>query len=202
MERVSNAGNRPPKPDNLTVYDGYDLWEDRMKVYLEAADEDARPAAIQGRLDNEIHMVARADQLTASLTPATIFERLRREFARSDQAPIPPRSPSSITVALDIARREEAIHTACPFAQETLPSMSSPWDGDRAATSAHRQLNGSGTLLNPLLLGVVLHNPQLLGVALHSRPLLGEALHSLLDAGTGGNNVVVRPTLHLPQVFM
>ncbi|VDM02169.1 unnamed protein product [Schistocephalus solidus] len=70
--------------------------------------------------------------------------------------------------------------------------MSSPWDNDRATTSSHKRLNGSGALLSPLLLGVALHNPKLLGVA----------LHSLLDAGTGGNNVVVRPALHLPQVFM
>ncbi|VDL93513.1 unnamed protein product [Schistocephalus solidus] len=44
--------------------------------------------------------------------------------------------------------------------------------------------------------------PKLLGAALYSRALLGEPLHSLLDAGTGGNNVVIRPALHLPQVFM
>ncbi|VDL99138.1 unnamed protein product [Schistocephalus solidus] len=70
--------------------------------------------------------------------------------------------------------------------------MSSLWDSDRAATSAHRRLNGSGALLSPLLLGA----------ALHCRALFGEALHSLLDAGTGGNNVVVRPALQLHQVFV
>ncbi|VDM06112.1 unnamed protein product [Schistocephalus solidus] len=55
---------------------------------------------------------------------------------------------------------------------------------------------------NPQLLGVAFHNPQLLGAALYSRPILGEVLQSLLDAGNGGNNVVVRSALHLPQVFM
>ncbi|VDL95035.1 unnamed protein product [Schistocephalus solidus] len=80
--------------------------------------------------------------------------------------------------------------------------MSSPWDSDRAAALAHRQLNGSGALLSPLLLCMAPHNPQLLGAALHSRPFLGEALHSLLDVGTGGNNVVVRTVLRLPQVSM
>ncbi|VDL86352.1 unnamed protein product [Schistocephalus solidus] len=38
--------------------------------------------------------------------------------------------------------------------------------------------------------------------ALHSRPLFDEALHSLLVAGAGGNNVVVRAALYLPRVFM
>ncbi|VDL95141.1 unnamed protein product [Schistocephalus solidus] len=83
MERVSSSGGRPPKPDKLTAYDDYELWEDRMKVYLEAVDESARPAAILGRLDNEVYTVARAANLTASPTPATIFERLRCEFRRS-----------------------------------------------------------------------------------------------------------------------
>ncbi|VDM05653.1 unnamed protein product [Schistocephalus solidus] len=54
-----------------------------MKVYLEGVDEGARPAAILGLLDNEVYTVARAANLTASLTPATIFERLQREFGWS-----------------------------------------------------------------------------------------------------------------------
>ncbi|VDL89004.1 unnamed protein product [Schistocephalus solidus] len=90
MERVSSSGGRPPKPDKLTVYDDYDLWEDRMKVYLEAVDEGARLAAILGRLDNEVYTVARAANLTASLTPATIFKRLRREFGRSSMPWVAP----------------------------------------------------------------------------------------------------------------
>ncbi|VDM05724.1 unnamed protein product [Schistocephalus solidus] len=65
---------------------------------------------------------------------------------------------------------------------KSLQSMSLPWDGDSVVTSVLRRLNGSGDLLSP--------------------PLLVEALHSRLDAGTGGNNVVVRPALHLCQVFM
>ncbi|VDL81415.1 unnamed protein product [Schistocephalus solidus] len=83
MERVSTSGGRSPKLDKLTINEDYDLWEDRMKVYLEAVDEGAHPAAILGRLDNEVYTVARATNLTASLTPATIFEHLRREFGRS-----------------------------------------------------------------------------------------------------------------------
>ncbi|VDL93523.1 unnamed protein product [Schistocephalus solidus] len=83
MERVSISGGCPPKPERMTMYDDYGLWEDRRNVYLEAVDEGARPAAIVGRLDDEVYTVARAVNLTASLTPATIFERLRREFGRS-----------------------------------------------------------------------------------------------------------------------
>ncbi|VDL89568.1 unnamed protein product [Schistocephalus solidus] len=52
--------------------------------------------------------------------------------------------------------------------------MSSPWDGNRVATSALRQLNGRWALLSQPLLGAALYSP----------PLIGEALHSLLDAGT------------------
>ncbi|VDL86183.1 unnamed protein product [Schistocephalus solidus] len=66
MERVSNSGVRTPKLDKLTVYDDYELWEDRKKVYLEAVDECARPAAILEQLANEVYMVARAANLTAS----------------------------------------------------------------------------------------------------------------------------------------
>ncbi|VDL86795.1 unnamed protein product [Schistocephalus solidus] len=102
-----------------------------------------------------------------------------RPFIRPVPWPNSPlRQPSGVTKLLPLYR--------------TLQLMSLPWDSNRAAKSAHSQLNGSGALLSPLLLGV----------ALHSRPLLGEALHSLLDVGTGGNNVVVRPTLHLLWVFM
>ncbi|VDL85712.1 unnamed protein product [Schistocephalus solidus] len=74
MERVSNSGGRPHKPDKLTVYDDYDLSEDRMKVHLEAVNEGARRADILGQLDNEVYTVARAANLTA-------FEHLRREIA-------------------------------------------------------------------------------------------------------------------------
>ncbi|VDL88461.1 unnamed protein product [Schistocephalus solidus] len=83
MERVSNSGSRPPKPDKLTVYDDYDLWEDQIKVYLEVVNKGACPAVNLGRLDNEVYTVARADNLTAPLTPVTIFEPLRREFGCS-----------------------------------------------------------------------------------------------------------------------
>ncbi|VDM02692.1 unnamed protein product [Schistocephalus solidus] len=202
------------------VYDDYDLWEDRMKVYLEAVDKGVHPAAILRRLDNEVFTVARAANLTASLTPETIFGHLWREFGRSLRpwvalATLKSRRQHAgesvvdfqrhlrvlarmIKVALDIGRREEAIYTAYPLVQISSPSafgchqapaaiqdspvMSSPWDSDRATTSAHKRLNGSGALLSPLL--------------------LGEALHSLLDAEPAGNNVVIRPALHLPQVFM
>ncbi|VDL88775.1 unnamed protein product [Schistocephalus solidus] len=101
--------------------------------------------------------------------------------------------PSSMKVALYIARPEEAIHTACLWSKSpphqplgvakplpqyrALQSMSSPWDRDRVATSALRRLNGSGTLLSPLLLGAAFHSPH----------LLGAALHSLLDTGNRGN---------------
>ncbi|VDL86353.1 unnamed protein product [Schistocephalus solidus] len=54
-----------------------------MKVYLETVDESAHPAAILGQLDSEVYTVANADNLKASLTSATIFERLQGEFRRS-----------------------------------------------------------------------------------------------------------------------
>ncbi|VDM01409.1 unnamed protein product [Schistocephalus solidus] len=80
--RVSNSGSRPPLQDKLTVYDDNDLWEDQMKVYLEAVDEGAPPTNTLGRLDNEAYTVARAANLTALLTPATNFDLLRRLFSR------------------------------------------------------------------------------------------------------------------------
>ncbi|VDL92858.1 unnamed protein product [Schistocephalus solidus] len=143
-EGVLNSGGRPPKPDKLTVYDDYDLWEDRMKVYLEAVEEGARSAAILGWLDNKVYTVARAVSLTASLTPVTIFERLRCEFRRSSmpwvaRATLKSRRQHadesvvdffrhlrvlacSSKVALNVAQREKAIHTAYPLAQVSSPS--------------------------------------------------------------------------------
>ncbi|VDM01853.1 unnamed protein product [Schistocephalus solidus] len=124
--------------------------------------------------------------------------------------------PCSLTSALDITQRKEAIPTACPLVQQsspsafgchqapiamTLQSMSSPWHSDRVATSALSRLNDSGALLSPLLLGAALQSPPRLGPDLYSPPFLGEVLHIILDAGTGGENVVVQPALRLPQVF-
>ncbi|BHF58059.1 hypothetical protein SprV_0100100800 [Sparganum proliferum] len=82
MERNSTPGGRQRKPDRLTAYDNYDPWEDRMKVHQEAIDEEERSAAISGRLDNEVYAVASAANLTASLTPTTIFQRPRRGFGQ------------------------------------------------------------------------------------------------------------------------
>ncbi|VDL93396.1 unnamed protein product [Schistocephalus solidus] len=245
----------------------------------QAVDEGASPATILGRLDNEVYTVARAANLTASLTPATIFERLRREFGRSSMpwvarvalksrrkhvgesvvdfqrhlrvlvrqaypneslTEVEARILENFVDGISLAEIRRQFLRGPPPAASRLPSillgerrpfiqpvrwskspphqplgvikllppcrtfqsMSSPWDSDRAVILAHERLNGSGALLSPLLLGVALHNPKLLGAALHSRPLLGEALHSLLDARTGVNYVVVRPALHLPQMFM
>ncbi|VDM01427.1 unnamed protein product [Schistocephalus solidus] len=110
MERVSSSEGCPHKLYNLTVYGGYDFWVDRMKVYLEAVDEGACPAAILGRLDNEIYTVARAAHLTASLTPTTIFERLWREFGRSNSKDT-LRLPDNIELAedSDYLTKEEAM---------------------------------------------------------------------------------------------
>ncbi|VDL97019.1 unnamed protein product [Schistocephalus solidus] len=104
---------------------------------------------------------------------AKIFENFVDGISPRGKAPIPPRSPSSIK-SLGVTK------PLPPY--RTLQSMSSPWDSERVATSALRQLNGSG--------------------ALHSPPLLGKALHILLDAETRCNNVAVRPTLRLSQDFM
>ncbi|VDL88101.1 unnamed protein product [Schistocephalus solidus] len=95
MERVSTCGGRPLKPDKLIVYDVYDLWEYRMKVYLEAVDEVARPAAILGRLDNEVYTADRTAIRIASLTPGTIFE-LSVGTSDAHQYPGLPVPPSRI----------------------------------------------------------------------------------------------------------
>ncbi|BHF71919.1 hypothetical protein SprV_0401498000 [Sparganum proliferum] len=65
------------------MYDDYDLWEDRMKLYLESVSVGNRSLAILGQLDSDVYAVARAANITSSLIIATIFERLRREFGRS-----------------------------------------------------------------------------------------------------------------------
>nr|VZI04842.1 unnamed protein product [Spirometra erinaceieuropaei] len=83
IEKLSSNGDQLPKPEKLTIYDDYDLWEDRMKLYLESVSEGNRSLVILGQLDSEVYAVARAANITPSLTTATIFERLRREFGRS-----------------------------------------------------------------------------------------------------------------------
>ncbi|BHF74201.1 hypothetical protein SprV_0401728500 [Sparganum proliferum] len=83
IEKLSSNGDQLPKPQKLTMYDDYDLWEDRMKLYLESVSEGNRSLAILGQLDSDVYAVARAANITSSLTTATIFERLRREFGRS-----------------------------------------------------------------------------------------------------------------------
>ncbi|BHF75211.1 hypothetical protein SprV_0501830600 [Sparganum proliferum] len=54
-----------------------------MKLYLESVSEGSRSLAILDQLDSEVYAVARAANITSSLTTATIFERLRREFGHS-----------------------------------------------------------------------------------------------------------------------
>ncbi|BHF70397.1 hypothetical protein SprV_0301344700 [Sparganum proliferum] len=54
-----------------------------MKVYLESVNEGSRSLAILGQLDSEVYAVARAANITSSLTTATVFDRLRWEFGRS-----------------------------------------------------------------------------------------------------------------------
>ncbi|VDL88460.1 unnamed protein product [Schistocephalus solidus] len=104
---------------------------------------------------------------------------MRRPFTRPDPwFKSPPHQSSGVTKPLPPYRKH--------------PSVYSPWDRDRVVTLALRRLNGIGALLSPLILGAALHSP----------PLLGEALHSLLNEVTVCNNVVVRPALRLPQMFM
>nr|VZI45753.1 unnamed protein product [Spirometra erinaceieuropaei] len=83
IEKLSSNGDQLPKPEKLTTYDDYDLWEDRMKLYLEFVSEGSRSLPILGQLDSEVYAVARAANTTSALTTATIFERPRREFGRS-----------------------------------------------------------------------------------------------------------------------
>ncbi|BHF58988.1 hypothetical protein SprV_0100194300 [Sparganum proliferum] len=83
IEKLSSNGDQLPKPQKPTMYDDYDLWEDRMKLYLESVSEGNRSLAILGQLDSDVYAIARAANITSSLTTATIFERLRREFGRS-----------------------------------------------------------------------------------------------------------------------
>ncbi|BHF81301.1 hypothetical protein SprV_0702443100 [Sparganum proliferum] len=83
IEKLSSNGDQLPKPQKLTMYDDYDLWEDRMKLYLESVSEGNRSLAILGQLDSDVYAVARAANITSSLITTTIFERLRPEFGRS-----------------------------------------------------------------------------------------------------------------------
>ncbi|VDM05280.1 unnamed protein product [Schistocephalus solidus] len=102
MERVSSSGGRPPKPDKHTVYDDYDMWEDRMKVYLEAGDEGVRRAAILERLDNELYTVARAANLTASLPPrpSSSICGVNSDGPRCLGLPVPPSKVAENTQAI------------------------------------------------------------------------------------------------------
>ncbi|VDL95454.1 unnamed protein product [Schistocephalus solidus] len=141
------------------VYDDYDLWEDRMNVSLEAVDEVTHPAAVLGRLCNEVYTVSRAANLTASLTPTTIFDRLRREFGRSSM-PWVDHAPSKV-----------ADNTRPLSFTKLLPPYSRCLRHGTATEPRHLHPNGSmavGALLSPLLLGVVLLNPKILGAALQS----------------------------------
>ncbi|BHF70444.1 hypothetical protein SprV_0301349500 [Sparganum proliferum] len=83
INKFSSSGNQLPKPAKLTMYDDNDHWEGRMKVYLESVNEGSRSLAILGQLDSEVYAVARAANITSSLTTATVFDRLRWEFGRS-----------------------------------------------------------------------------------------------------------------------
>ncbi|BHF71708.1 hypothetical protein SprV_0401476800 [Sparganum proliferum] len=83
VEKFSSSGNQLPKSEKLTMYDDYDLCENRMKLYLESVSEGNRSLAILDQLDSEVYAVARSANIMSSLTTATIFKRLRREFGRS-----------------------------------------------------------------------------------------------------------------------
>ncbi|BHF68757.1 hypothetical protein SprV_0301179800 [Sparganum proliferum] len=60
IEKLSSNGDQLSKPEKLTMYDDYDLWEDRMKLYLESVSEGSRSLGILGQLDSEVYAVARA----------------------------------------------------------------------------------------------------------------------------------------------
>ncbi|BHF68996.1 ESCRT-II subunit protein snf8 [Sparganum proliferum] len=138
IEKLSSNGDQLPKPQKLTMYDDYDLWEDRMKLYLESVSEGNRSLAILGQLDSDVYAVARAANITSSLTTATIFERLRREFedrildnfvdgiANLDirrKFMLDP--PKTLKAALDSARDEELIYAALspsPGPSSSVPS--------------------------------------------------------------------------------
>ncbi|BHF62300.1 hypothetical protein SprV_0200528200 [Sparganum proliferum] len=83
IKKLSSNGDQFPRPQKLTMYDDYDFWEDRMKLYLESVSEGNRSLAILDQLDSDVYAVARAANITSSLTTVTIFECLRREFGRS-----------------------------------------------------------------------------------------------------------------------
>ncbi|VDM00930.1 unnamed protein product [Schistocephalus solidus] len=89
------------------VYDDYDLWEDRTKVNLEAIDEGARSAAISGRLDKEFEARSLENFIDGISLP-----ELKCQFLCD--------LSGSIKVALDSARCEEAIHTACLLVQASF----------------------------------------------------------------------------------
>ncbi|VDN39162.1 unnamed protein product [Dibothriocephalus latus] len=69
-------------PNGFSKSDDYDLWESRMKTFIETIGEGRRSAVLEC-MDNQVLIVARACNLTSSLITAIIFERLRREFGIS-----------------------------------------------------------------------------------------------------------------------
>ncbi|BHF72882.1 hypothetical protein SprV_0401595300 [Sparganum proliferum] len=79
----SLCGHQFLTPGKLTIYGDYDLWEDRMKLYLKSVNEGSRSLDILGQLDSEVYAVSRKTNITSSLTTATISERLLHEFGHS-----------------------------------------------------------------------------------------------------------------------
>ncbi|VDM05194.1 unnamed protein product [Schistocephalus solidus] len=121
MERVSASGGRPTK---LTVYDDCDLWEDRMKVYLTKVL--AQTPSWVGSPPTRGGVCRELPTTPSSPGPASLSKRALHQARGQDLGEMRHQFlrdlPGSIKVALDITRREGAIHTACPMVQESSTS--------------------------------------------------------------------------------
>ncbi|VDN39980.1 unnamed protein product [Dibothriocephalus latus] len=83
VEKVVLPASQTVRPEKYAIYEDCDLWENRMRTYIELLDEGSRPATILLFLDYEVLTVARVANITSTLTTVTILDRLRREFGRT-----------------------------------------------------------------------------------------------------------------------
>ena len=64
MEKVTFPASRTMRPNRLSNSDDYDLWESRMKTFIETIDEGSRSADILECVDDDVLTVARACNIT------------------------------------------------------------------------------------------------------------------------------------------
>ncbi|BHF70396.1 hypothetical protein SprV_0301344600 [Sparganum proliferum] len=137
MEKVSSCGNQLSKSEKLTVYDDFDLWEDRMKVYLESVDEGGRALTLLGQLDNEVYSVVRE----AAITPTHILP-LRLELSRS---PLPWVARAALK-----ERRQHGVESVVDFQRHLRILAKQAYPEDSCAALENRILeNFVDGIVNP-----------------------------------------------------